>query len=113
MLRRYKGRADAGYFFFSLSPLSDFSAALGCLASPFGAFFTFHFFLALLDDFGLGWSCAFCCDDFGRLLFFDLESDHVRENLFGIGEELHLAGIDLQIACAESLIQHQAADIGF
>src|SRR6267378_1414921 len=86
---------------------------LGLLGFAFGAFFAFHFFLALLDDFRLGWCCAFSGNDFGRLLFFDLERDHVRENLFGIGEELHLAGIDLQIACAESLIQHQATDIGF
>src|SRR5258708_31543953 len=89
--------------FLLLVALVGFFGGLGLLGFAFGAFFAFHFFLALLDDFGLGWSCAFCCDDFGRLLFFDLESDHVRENLFGIGEELHLASIDLQIGGAEGL----------
>src|SRR5216684_3259752 len=71
--------------FLLLVALVGFFSGLGLLGFAFGTFFAFDFFLALLDDFGLGWSCAFCCDDFGRLLFFDLESDHVRENLFGIG----------------------------
>ena len=45
----------------------------------FFAFFSlFGFLLALLDDFGLGRSCGFGGDGFGRLLFLDAQSDDVR-----------------------------------
>src|SRR5216683_8338463 len=82
------------------------------LGFAFGTFLAFDFLLALLDDFGLGWSRGFRGHGFDGLLFFDLESDDVGENLLGIGEQLQLGGVDLQIASAERLIQHQTADIG-
>src|SRR5712692_7182886 len=96
---------------FLLVALFGFLCGLG-LGFAFGAFFAFDFFLALLDDFGLGWSCSFRGHGLDGLLFFDLESDNVGENLFGVGQELQLGGVDLQSASAERLIQHQTADIG-
>src|SRR5258708_6130130 len=59
--------------------LVRFLGLLGGLGLGFalGAFFAFDFFLALLDDFGLGWSCGFRGHGLDRLLFFDLESDNV------------------------------------
>src|SRR5229473_1653127 len=97
--------------FLLLVALVGFFRGLG-LGFALGALFAFDFFLALLDDFGFGWSCGFRGHGLDRLLFFDLESDNVRENLFGVGQELQLGGVDLQIASAERLIQHQTADIG-
>src|ERR1700747_1147506 len=83
------------------------------LGFAFGGLFAFDFFLALLDDFGLRWSSGLRGHGLDRLFFFDLESDDVRENLFGFGKQLQLSGIDLQIARAKSLIEHQGADVGF
>src|SRR5260370_17568951 len=65
------------------------------LGFAFGTFLAFDFLLALLDDFGLGWSRGFRGHGFDGLLFFDLESDDVGENLLGIGEQLQLACVNL------------------
>src|SRR6266436_8433734 len=73
------------------------------LGFAFGTFFALDFLLALLDDFGLGWSCSFRSRDFRGLLFFDLERDDVRENLLRVGDQLHLRGIELEIAGAKSV----------
>src|SRR6202000_3507944 len=87
--------------------VGGFFAALG----RFCALFAFFFLLALLDDFGLGWSCACgCC--VGRLLFFDLERDDVSDDAILVGDQLNFLGIYRQFACAESLVESEAADIG-
>src|SRR6266446_1090874 len=65
------------------------------LGFAFGSFLAFDFFLALLDDFGLGWSRGFGGHGLDGLLFFHLESDDVGENLLGIGEKLQLACVNL------------------
>src|SRR5260370_9901221 len=61
------------------------------LGFAFGTFLAFDFLLALLDDFGLGWSRGFRGHGFDGLLFFDLQSDDVGENPLGIVEPLPLA----------------------
>src|SRR5260221_4208159 len=76
-----------------------FFGSLG-LGFAFGTFFAFDFFLALLDDFGLGRSRAFGGNDFGGLLFFCLETDDVREYLLRVTSQLSLAGIQFEIARA-------------
>src|SRR6266481_4409101 len=65
------------------------------LLGGLGLGFAFDFLLSLLDDFGLGWSRGFRGHGFDGLLFFDLESDDVGENLLGIGEQLQLACVNL------------------
>src|SRR5689334_21736663 len=74
---------------FGLLCLFGFALGLG-----FGAFFAFHFLFALLDDFGLCRRRRFCRDCLGGLLFFNLQRDHVRDNLFRIGQQLHLSGVN-------------------
>src|SRR5580700_4248192 len=51
-----------------------------------GAFFALDFFLALLNDFGLYGRGSIRGDGFDRFLFFDLESDDVSQDAFGIGD---------------------------
>src|SRR5579862_3105528 len=82
-------------------------SALGWL----GAFFALFFLLALLDDFWLGWRCAFGCH-FGRLLFFDLERDDVRDDAILVGDQLDLLGIHWDFARTERLVEGEAADVG-
>src|SRR5262249_48932443 len=80
------------------------------LARSFGALFAFHFLLALLADCGLGRRAAFP-SDLGRLLFFGLESNDVSNHALRFGNELHLVGINLDVAGAQRQADHQAADV--
>src|SRR5260221_10251828 len=64
------------------------------LGFAFGTFLAFDFLLALLDDFGLGWSRGFHGHGFDVLFFLDLESDDLGEDLLGVGVQLHLASVN-------------------
>src|SRR5579862_7168479 len=81
-------------------------SALGWL----GAFFALFFLLALLDDFWLGWRCA-RGGHFGRLLFFDLERDDVRDDAILVGDQLYLFGIQLKISGTQGRVERKAADV--
>src|SRR5260370_34203313 len=66
------------------------------LGFAFGTFLAFDFLLALLDDFGLGWSRGFRGHGFDGLLFFEPQRDDMGQNLPWAGEQLGLAGVKLQ-----------------
>src|SRR6266568_625931 len=86
-------------------------AFLGFLLS-LGALFALLFFLALLDDFGLGRDRrGFRSHGLDGLLLLDAQRDDVRDHSVRVREELHLRRVDGQVGGAQVLADEQVADV--
>src|SRR5205814_6183486 len=97
----FPARKSRGALLFLFALVAFFALLRLGLGFLFGAFFAFHFLLALLDDFRLGRRCSFRSHGFRGLLFFDLERDDVRQHAFGLGQQLEFRGVNRQITGAQ------------
>src|SRR5947207_15602018 len=90
----FPARKSRGALLFLFALVAFFALLRLGLGFLFGAFFAFHFLLALLDDFRLGRRCGFRRHGFRGLLFFDVERADVLPPAFVVGEALASGGVD-------------------